>query len=233
MDVGDSVELNYTVVADVNADPGLYQLDLGLTYETVSGITKTINTKAGIFIGGETDFDVTMSESSSGQTSLSVSNVGNNPALSVTVRVPEQEGFRVTGSSSSIIGNLDKGDYTIVSFHIASSFMGGMNFSGGMGTPDVQGPGSRANISRNFSGSNNLKVLIEYTDTTGTRHTVNKSIQVSMSSLNESSTTLLYSRFQRQGDSTTPLIIAAVVVVAAVILYKKRTFLRKKLKKGG
>ena len=53
--------------------------------------------------------------------SLSVANVGNNMAYAVKVSVPEQEGYRVSGSSSTIVGNLQKGDYTIASFNVTSA----------------------------------------------------------------------------------------------------------------
>jgi len=59
LDVGQSVDLTYIVIADVNADPGLYQLDLSLESESLTNATASaITTKAGVFIGGETDFDV-------------------------------------------------------------------------------------------------------------------------------------------------------------------------------
>jgi DNA polymerase III epsilon subunit-like protein len=79
--------------ADVNAKPGLYQLNLNLKTESLIGnaSSSVISTKAGMFIGGETDFDVAFSESSAGQTSLSVANTGNNPAQSVSVKIPQQE----------------------------------------------------------------------------------------------------------------------------------------------
>lgn len=189
LDVGESVVLQYTIVADVNADSGLYPLDLSLEYETSEGTTHTMETKVGVLIGGETDFDVTFSESSAGQTSLSVANTGNNPALSVTVRIPDQESFRVSGSTSSIIGNLDKGDYTIVSFQISqSSAFGTATPSGTSGfrsrTSDVQGAAPSApsvnltRVSGSSAGAGALNVLIEYTDTTGERHSVQKNVSI-------------------------------------------------------
>ena len=74
-----------------------------------------------------TDFDVSFSESSQGEISLSVANVGNNMAYAVKVSVPEQEGYKVSGSSSTIVGNLEKGDYTIASFNVASTQAAGGN----------------------------------------------------------------------------------------------------------
>jgi len=228
IDVGKSVELGYIVVADVNADPGLYQLDLNLKYEAQGGISQEMNTKAGIFIGGETDFDVTFSESSGGQTSLSVANIGNNPALSVTVRIPDQQNFRVSGSSSSIIGNLDRGDYTIVSFQITLSAAS----AGGLQGTRVSGQtGQRF---ANFSAANltardnNLTVLIEYTDTTGERHSIVKSVPIQYRS-DTSGTTSTTSSQQSTLSSYTTYIMLAAVVMAGVIAYRKRNYLRKSL----
>ena len=181
LDIGKSVDLVYKVIADVNAKPGLYHLDLILNYESKTNSTaSSIKTKAGIFVGGETDFDVAFSQSSQGQTSLSVANTGNNPAQSVSVRVPEQPNFRIMGSNSAIIGNLDKGDYTVVSFQIVQSVAG--NFTGANRQRQAsQNPQRTANFQNNITvlgGNNNLKVVIDYTDTTGERRSVEKNVPI-------------------------------------------------------
>lgn len=178
LDIGKSVDLEYKVIADVNAKPGLYKLSLILKYESLQNVTSSvISTSAGVFIGGETDFDVAFSQSSQGQTSLSVANTGNNPAQSVSVRVPEQENFRVVGSNSAIIGNLDKGDYTVVSFQITQG-MG--NFTGNRqrSSQNYQNQNLQNN-QRTFTGrNNNLRVVIDYTDTTGERRSVEKNVSI-------------------------------------------------------
>ena len=120
LDAGESVNISYSVMADVNADPGLYTLNITLTMEDYDSDEQTINTTAGVFVGGETDFDVSFSESDEGEISLSVANVGNNIAYSVKVSVPDQDNYEVSGSSSTIVGNLEKGDYTIASFNITN-----------------------------------------------------------------------------------------------------------------
>ena len=220
IDVGKSTEVEYTVVADVNADPGLYQLDLTLKFDAESG-TQEMNTKAGIFVGGETDFDVTFSESSAGQTSLSVANTGNNRALSVTVRIPDQENFAVSGSASSIIGNLDKGDYTIVSFQInqtSSMVAGRINRTAGQ-MPESLQP----------SQNSSLKVLIDYTDTTGKRHTIEKSVAIQFRG---SSSGLFAATGFRQSnaiESYMLYIVAAAAIIGGLVCYKKREFLRSRL----
>ena len=177
LDIGDSIELKYTVMADVNAQPGLYQLDLNLKYESLTNTTSTvIKTKAGVFVGGETDFDVVFSQSSQGQTSLSVANTGNNPAQSVSVRIPEQPNFRVAGSNSAIIGNLDKGDYTVVSFQIIQSTG---NFTGASRQRQSSQNSQAPNLQNLASArNNNLRVTIDYTDTTGERRSIEKNVEI-------------------------------------------------------
>ncbi|MBI2138188.1 hypothetical protein HYU13_01240 [Candidatus Woesearchaeota archaeon] len=246
LDIGDSAELVYIVVADVNAEPGLYKLDLMLSYESLANSTASvIKTKAGVFIGGETDFEVAFSESSQGQTSLSVANTGNNPALSVSVKIPEQSGFRVTGSSSAIIGNLDKGDYTVVSFPIVPGGMGGAgNFSGsrqrqaGQGIPNTgaNNPTNSRMAGSGSAGGNVLKVIIDYTDTTGERRSIEKNVAIQFrassgdpSSANAPDMSHMASR-QRASfwQSKTFYGIILLFAAAGLVFYRKKS-LREKL----
>ncbi|MBN1761525.1 MAG: COG1361 S-layer family protein [Methanomicrobia archaeon] len=216
IDVGESVEVAYTVVADVNADAGVYQLDLTIKFDDESGGSRSLNTTAGIIIGGGTDFDVTFSDSSDSQTSLSVANIGNNPAYSVTVKIPEQEQFAVQGSSASIVGNLDTGDYTIVSFELTSTRTS-------FGGPAAADPSQQQSATQN----NDLDVLIEYTDATGTRQTVEKTVAIP--STNSSSNAAQFPPgMMRQQQSiwqnTTLIGVIALVILLIVgfICYKKR-----------
>jgi hypothetical protein len=238
LDAGESVQLNYKVVADVNANPGLYQLDLNLKYESVNNVSTTVaSSKAGVFIGGQTDFDVTFSESTQGQTSLSIANIGNNPAESVTVRIPNQANYRVTGSSSSIVGNLAKGDYTLVSFQISSRNLLNTTQQGGTGNfPRQAGQNSLNNASsqgfRNQANStdnlDNLLVIIDYTDTTGARVSVQKSVPIQFRGSALSTTTAVAGR--TAGTSTKFIggtmfwIIVIVVVGAAIYFITKRKY---------
>jgi len=238
LDAGESVELTYTVIADVNANPGLYQLDLKLESESTNNATPMeINTKAGVFIGGETDFDVAFSESSAGQTSLSVSNIGNNPAQSVSVIVPQQQNFRVSGSNSAIIGNLDKGDYTLVSFQIASALAGNISARGRQDSSlNFSNTGRRFGGNETFgnAGNNpdNLRVMIYYTDTTGDRISVEKNVSIQFRS---STITFGSTSNGAKGQSSSSFIGStvfwAIIVVVAVgicvFVYGKKTRAKK------
>ncbi len=240
IDAGESIELEYTVVADVNAEAGLYQLDLSCEFEEGNGGSgEILNTTTGVFVGGETDFDVTFSESSAGQTSLSVANTGNNPALSVTVRIPQQEKFEVRGSTASIVGNLDEGDYTIVSFQVtpASSSFGG---TGAASQQKQLSEEERQKLGEDFSQrnaaqNNNLKVLIEYTDATGVRRTVEKTVLIQFMAISYDGSQLNTHKGQQESIWQNPTLIVTIAILGLIIggfiYYKKRRSVNLRKKK--
>ncbi len=184
LEAGQSVTVAYLVMADVNANPGLYTLDVNLSFEDYESSEKSIQTTAGLFVGGVTDFDVSFSESDQGEISLSVANVGNNMAYSVKVSVPDQDGYRVSGSSSTIVGNLEKGDYTIASFDVTSSQAAGGAEGSAAPPSTAKASDDGENLTSASMDSNPLKVQIEYTDAKGERITVDKEVELEMTSGN-------------------------------------------------
>ena len=209
-----SVTVDYSVMADVNADPGLYTLDINLNFEDYDSSNKSIQTTAGLFVGGGTDFDVSFSKSDVGETSLSVANVGNNMAYSVKVSVPDQDNYKVSGSSSTIVGNLEKGDYTIASFDVTST----QSAQSATGTEKSSVGG---NISSASTESDPLKVQIEYTDAKGDRLTVDKEVKLDLTSGNMTA----------QGEAGGPgssgvssylLYIAIIALAGGVFVFRKK-----------
>jgi hypothetical protein len=177
IDIGNSTDLEYQVMADTNAQPGLYKLNLHLTYaDSMSNQTKTINTFAGVYVGGGTDFDVAFSDNTNGQMSFSVANIGSNPANSVSVVIPDQQGWSVSGSNSVIIGNLNKGDYTVASFKLQSAIS---NMTS-QNRPDRNNTNFQArSMQRSTNSSSDTVVMqIAYTDTRGERNVVEKQIKL-------------------------------------------------------
>jgi hypothetical protein len=245
LDVGDSEQLSYTVIADVNAAPGLYQLNMNLKYQSVNNATTSvINSKAGVFIGGDTDFDVAFSESTQGATSLSVANTGNNPASSVSIRIPQQQNFMVSGSNSAIIGNLDKGDYTLVSFQIVSRTADNNASYVARRVQDTtqnvqnfrntsRNPGMNASQNPNMGG-NDLRVIIDYTDTTGARVSVEKNVPINFrtSTTGISTATGSFNRTSTQtsfiGSTLFWIILIVVVLVGGYFIYRKSKNPKKK-----
>ena len=139
IDIGDTANVSFDVLTNVNTKPGLYKLDMVLTYDDVEELKtiteagtvenqkrKEIKSKAGIYIGGTTEFDIAfMERSQTGAYTFSISNIGNNGANSVKVSLPLQANWTAAeGSNSVILGNLQKGDYTYADFNLKPSEIG-------------------------------------------------------------------------------------------------------------
>lgn len=171
--------------------PGIVALLFKATYFDLSDTQHNDNMTVGVAIGGTTDFAVSLQSvsisssglagsSSSGAAgssgvqnnliSLSVSNIGVNPAASIIVKIPKQAAFASVGTSEVSLGNLNPGDFTVAQFQIASA------------TATAQRPsnetGGRA--LRPAATDGNLTVEISYTDTDGNRNTVANKVLLSI-----------------------------------------------------
>ena len=244
LDVGESIELDYQVIADTNANAGLYPLNLYLSYtDALTNNVTTFSTIAGVYIGGGTDFDVAYSNSASGTTSFTVANIGSNPATSVSVSIPLQRGWTTSGSNSVIVGNLNKGDYTVASYTLqqrasSSNFTALGNGRRGSGTAG----GSASNATQNYpvagstdnSGSvvntNDLVMQIAYTDTMGNRLVVNKTVNVIGAS---GGNTTGYTNGRTFSRTTTPsyiwYILGVIIILAGAFWFYRRRKIAKLL----
>lgn len=232
LDLEESVEVSYTVMADVNAKPGLYQIDLNLQFEDYESATGEVDTTAGIFVGGGTDFDVAFSGSSGDETSFAIANIGSVSANSVTVSIPDQGGWRVSGIDSVIIGNLNKGDYTIASFNLQRDVTGTLQ-----GLPgEDRRRGTELNQTRPSSSANQpsaLNIEISYTDARGERRTTTKEVDIDPSAIGPTPDRPVYGGkanvhgASAQQTSTTAM-WAGVCTVALIVL----VFVHKRHKKG-
>jgi|LGVF01.1.fsa_nt_gb hypothetical protein len=133
--IGEEKLVSFWALTDVNAKPGLYKIAMTLQYDyrsqnysnfsdAESNDKETIISKAGIYIGGGTEFDITFDKiSSNGQYVFYLSNNGNSKASSLVVAIPEQDNWQVNGKKSAVIGNLIEGDYGIVEFDLTKNSM--------------------------------------------------------------------------------------------------------------
>ncbi|MCZ7391792.1 MAG: hypothetical protein O8C68_09410 [Candidatus Methanoperedens sp.] len=145
---GDEADITFDLAVDITATPGAYNLPV-----TITGMNNySSDNFAGLVVAGTTDFEISYQETL-GSFSLNVANVGVNPASAVTVSLPQQKNFTTVGSSSSVLGSLNPGDYTSAIFQ----------------------------ITKNPGGGNILDIVIQYTDTSGMRHAITKSLAVQLS----------------------------------------------------
>jgi hypothetical protein len=154
---------------------------------------------AGLVVAGTTDFELSYQETM-GSFSLNVANVGVNLASAVTVNLPPQKNFSYTGSSSAVLGNLNPGDYTSAIFQITKK-----------------------------SGTGNyLDIDIQYTDTSGTRHKIEKHLAVDLSSADAQAGA-------RGGSGSTQYTTWLLVIAIVLVVYWQRRKIStyfQKLKEG-
>jgi hypothetical protein len=149
-----SAQVPLKVVTNPNMVAGVYHLVFALEFSDKAGNTQKSNSTIGLIVGGTTDFDVSFQEFSSGTFSLSVANIGLNPAKSVTIKIPNQEEMTTAGSKSAFLGDLDPGDFTIASFDLIPKDL------------------TQAKI--------NLLVDVSYTDNSGIRQAETQNVSINL-----------------------------------------------------
>jgi len=179
---GDEASITFDLAVDIAARPGVYNLPIRIT-----GLNNySSNNYVGLIVAGTTDFEISYQETS-GSFSLNVANVGVNSAGAVTVSIPHQKNFSSTGSASSVLGNLNPGDYTSAIFQIAK----------------IPGAG------------NDLELEIQYTDTSGTRNKIMKSLVVALSPTGSQAGA-------GRGAGNTNYTTWLLVIVVIVVIYWQR-----------
>jgi hypothetical protein len=173
MKAGDVADITFDLAVDITANPGVYNIPVKITGQNNYSTDNII----GVVVAGITDFDISYVETL-GSFSLNVANVGISPASAVAVNLPRQNNFSITGSTTSVLGNLNPGDYTSAIFQ----------------------------ITKTAGAGNTLEFEIQYTDTSGQRHTIAKSLPVTLSATGtqtKSSST----------NYTTWLLVAVIIIV--------------------
>jgi len=175
IDANSYYSISTNVSVDSNAAAGIYPIIVNLQYTDSAGINQNATLVAGIEIGGETDFDVSLQEVTGNTVSLSIANIGINPAKSVIITIPRQEGILVSGATSIFLGDLNPGDYTTTTFQVFST-----NFTRNVTQriPNIENVSNR-NVTQANLGLRQLLVEISYTDTSGSRRIVQKEVFIS------------------------------------------------------
>jgi hypothetical protein len=172
-----------------------------------SYISKTLNIT---IEDTRTSFDAVVQEFTGSEISIALANVGENMANAIISRIPDQDGYTVTGTNGQMVGNLESGDYTIVGYEITQK--------------------------RNDAKSQ-LKFQIDYTDSIGERRTVILNLTVgNIASTNSNFTAGGFSGRPSNGTATgttgitnwiitnwiASTVIAVIVVIILWILFKNK-----------
>jgi hypothetical protein len=192
-----SFYVNYKLKVDKDAVDG--DNEIKLKFSEDDGSSYNLDSFNISVLNPRTDFDVVVQDSST----LAIANVGSNVASAVIVRIPNQQNFRVNGSSAVILGNLNAGDYTLATFQISS----------------VRGS--------NSTNGGNLTVEISYTDTLGIRRTIEKDVPYGFSFSGVGNIT---GRFAQGNQTLLPssgllyiiVGVVGIVIIATVIKIRSR-----------
>ena len=196
-------QVKYRVRVDDNAINGDNEIKLKVSESDKSVYNlKTFNISVS---NPRTDFIVVAQDS----TTLAIANTGANTASSVIVSIPDQNEFRVSGAASTIIGNLNAGDYTLATFEIL--------------------PIVSRNATIGGTESRNLMVDVSYTDTLGIRRNIELEVPYDFSSTSNFTGTGTFVRTTGSSSNTGLLYIAIGVIgiVVVVAFIKLRTRKRK------
>lgn len=113
------VVLKYKIRVDKDAVEGTNEIRL--EYNTDGGDSRIFEEFEIEIDDAQTDFDLVIQEVEDNTVTVAIANIGKNVADSVIVRVPKQEYFEAIGTSGQMVGNLEDGDYTLVSFEIRNT----------------------------------------------------------------------------------------------------------------
>ncbi|MEM5766572.1 MAG: hypothetical protein QW423_02995 [Candidatus Aenigmatarchaeota archaeon] len=202
-------QITREVAVSPSTTPSIYPITVIFQYTDKSGTNQTITSTAGIEISGETDFEVSVQETSSSSATLTIANIGINPAYSVLIRIPKQEGFVVSGAWSNILGNLNPGDYTFTTFQL-------------MGLPNA------------LNKTRNLLVDIAYTDAMGLRRVMQKEValgeMVFTNKTLPTTRTYFMQRSSLANNATLYIIIGIIGMILVIVALKFFVFKRFKRK---
>ena len=148
-----------------------------------------------------TDFDIALQEVNKDGVALAIANIGKNDANAITVSLANQQDFELLGPANTIIGNLNAGDYTILTAYLK---------------PKVD------------SKQQNIIVKIDYTDTVGNRRTIHKTVPVEKTPKTQSGFEQLEAEVlevdtqEKQGSNFFMYTTIILLVIMLVLYIRKR-----------
>ena len=183
--------INYKLRVDEDALDGISEIGIKYAPKYLSDSSEYTQTFDVEVEDARTTFDAVIQETSGSEVSIAIANSGKNTANSMIVKIPEQEYFSASGTDGQMVGNLESGDYTIVSFSLNQ-------------------------ISKD---DDTLRFEIYYTDSIGERRIVNMELPVELTSTSMFDSTT--STQTSSGMQWYILAIVVVVLGAGFLIFKE------------
>ena len=142
----------------------------------------------------KTDFDVSLQNVNPQESSFIITNVGQNIAKAVNFEVLNQDGIiLLSGAEPSIIGDLDKGDFTITHAKALPK-----------------------------EGTKNISVRISYTDTAGVRDIIEKTITIDQSKTESACSQATNNNYIKWIFGVVGFITGAFIIIIVSLIKRKR-----------
>lgn len=120
----ESVDIEFNLVADPDAEANVYKVPLRIEYSDELGSNYTKELIIGLIIGGEPDLAITLEESSitssgsKGTVTVKFVNKGTNDIKFGYVTLKEGDGYEVLSPTEVYIGAIDSDDYETIDFDL-------------------------------------------------------------------------------------------------------------------
>lgn len=124
IDAQQTEQVIFEIIADPDAEPGIYKLPVEIGYSDVLGQNISKTNTVSLIIGDHPDVIVTLDSTDiytapgSGEVTIRFVNKGTTDIKFLNVVVEEGASYRVVGSDEEYIGNLDSDDFSTASFRL-------------------------------------------------------------------------------------------------------------------
>ena len=196
IDSRQSYEFEFKVLAKPNADSGVYNVPLSVSYLDELGKSYLKNVTIGLTIGAKPDLSITLDDSEiyesgkSGEIFVKIVNKGVTDIKFMNIKLMPSDNYRILSNEEVYIGNIDSDDYETADFEL---------FIGGSKEKKVS-----------------LPVVLEYKDANNNDFKERIELTLDLYSASEAKKFGL-----KKGNGFVGNLVIVVIVVAGLFIYRK------------
>ncbi|MCH8003253.1 MAG: hypothetical protein IH934_01370 [Nanoarchaeota archaeon] len=203
IDAKEDYEFNFKILANPEAESGVYQVPLKIAYSDELGKGYVTNGTIGIVIGAIPDLSVTLDDSDiyeagkSGEIVIKVVNKGVINIKFVNMKLLSSEDYRILSNEDKYLGNIESDDFETAEFKLF--------------------------VDKTRSKQITLPLVLEYKDANNNDFSDKIELKLNLYTASEAKKLGL-----KQGNRFMGALIIIVIVVAGLWYYRKRRKMRKK-----